>query len=64
MNSVVILKWVNWVALALLAFVLIFTRQVVEALGMDNTLENVMRVIAPLIILVVGIEWISRLPKK
>lgn len=55
-----LLKWANWAVLVVLAFVLLFTKVIVEYLGMENTLESVLILILPLIIVAVGIEWMSR----
>ncbi len=55
-----VLKWVNWAVLALLAFSLMFTKDIVSYLGMENTLQSVLIVILPLVFLAVGIELITR----
>jgi hypothetical protein len=54
------LKWLNWAVLALLAFVLLFTKLIVDALGMENTLTSVLILSAPLILVAAGIEWMNR----
>ena len=54
------LKWANWSVLVILAFTLLFTRVLVEWLGMENTLQSVLMIIVPLILVAVGIEWMTR----
>jgi len=60
MNAEQVLKWLNWVVLVLLAFVLIFTKDVVSYLGMENTLQSVLLLVVPLMIAAIGIEGLSR----
>ena len=55
-----VLKWVNWAVLVLLAFTLLFTRQVIEYLEMENTLQSVVMLVAPLMLVAIGIEFLSR----
>ena len=55
-----LLKGAGWVVLVLLAFTLVFTKDIVTYLGMENTLQSVLMVILPLIILAAGIELITR----
>ena len=55
-----LLKGAGWVVLALLAFTLVFTKDIVTYLGLENTLQSVLMVIMPLIILAAGIELITR----
>ncbi len=57
------LKWLNWAVLVLLAFVLLFTRQIVEWLEWENTLQSVLSLVLPLLIAAAGIEWLSRRQK-
>ncbi len=57
------LKWMNWAGLGLLAFVLIFTKVVLAYLGMENTLQSVVMLVVPLMIVVIGIEWMTRRQK-
>ena len=54
------LKLVNWGVLVILAFTLLFTRQIVEWLGMENTLQSVLILVVPVMLVAVGIEWMSR----
>ena len=54
------MKYVNWAVLAALAFALLFTSDIVVWLGMDNTLQSAFVVIAPLVLLAAGLEWLSR----
>ena len=55
-----LLKWAYWSVLVILAFTLLFTRTIVEYLGMENTLQSVVILVAPLMIAAVGIEWMTR----
>ncbi len=55
-----LLKGANWLVLALLAFTLVFTKDIVNYLGMENTLQSVLIVILPLVVLAAGIELITR----
>ena len=55
-----LLKGAGWFVLALLAFTLMFTQDVVTYLGMENTLQSVLIVILPLVFLAAGIELITR----
>ncbi len=59
-----LLKGANWLVLAILAFSLVFTKDIVSYLGMENTLQSVLIVILPLVFLAVGIELITRRLKK
>ncbi len=55
-----VLKWLNWGVLGLLAFVLLFTKVILAYLGMENTLQSVVTLVAPLMLVVIGIEGLSR----
>ena len=55
-----VLRWMNWGVLGLLGFVLIFTRQVIDAFGMENTLQSVLSLVVPLGILAALIEVLNR----
>ncbi|MCP4933973.1 MAG: hypothetical protein GY927_07135 [bacterium] len=55
-----LLKGAGWLVLALLAFTLVFTKDIVNYLGMENTLQSVLIVILPLVFLAAGIELITR----
>jgi len=58
-----VLKWVNWAVLGLLAFVLLFTKVVLANLGMENTLQSVVTLVVPLMLVAIGIEWMTRRQK-
>ena len=55
-----LLKGAGWFVLVLLAFTLVFTKDIVSYLGMENTLQSVLIVILPLVLLAAGIELITR----
>ena len=59
-----LLKGAGWLVLALLGFALVFTKDVVSYLGMENTLQSVLIVLLPLVALAIGIELITRRLKK
>lgn len=59
-----LMKWTNWAVLTVLAFCLLFTKTIVDWLEMENTLESVLVLIVPLIILAAVIEWMSRRMKS
>lgn len=59
-----LMKWTNWVVLTVLAFCLLFTKTIVDWLEMENTLESVLILIVPLIIVAAVIEWINRRMKS
>ena len=59
-----LLRGAGWFVLAMLAFTLVFTKDVVSYFGMENTLQSVLIIIVPLVLLAVGIELITRRLKK
>jgi len=54
------LRWANWLLLAALAFTLLFTKDITQFLGMEDGLQSLFVLIAPLAALVLGIELMSR----
>jgi uncharacterized membrane protein len=55
-----LLKWTGWLVLAVLAVVLMFTRLIIEWLGMENTLQSVLMITLPLVVVAAIIEWMTR----